>query len=67
VGLGGEILHDWKAEEWDRRGSVAGTFAVCDPLDIGIAAYEAAIAAYDPSMSRSFANAVGFRANGGVI
>lgn len=44
--MGGKIPHDWKVESWNARGSVDRCFAVCDRLDIGIAAYEAAIAAY---------------------
>jgi hypothetical protein len=62
--MGCKISDDWKVEEWDPRGSVVRTFAICDRLDVGIAAYECEIAAnFDPSRHSSMSLISGENSN----
>ena len=44
--MGGKIAHDFKVEQWDERDGIERVFAVCDRADVGLAAFEASVAAY---------------------
>jgi hypothetical protein len=44
--MGSKIEHEWKVEQWSERDSIERVFAICDRLDIGLAAFDASVAAY---------------------
>jgi hypothetical protein len=44
--MGGKIELDFKVEQWSERDAIERVFAVCDRGDVGLAAYEASVAAY---------------------
>jgi hypothetical protein len=62
--MGGKIEHPWRIEQWDSaKQKVERTFAECTNLDVAIAAYEAAIAAYPDQFITMRAGAHVFRQN----
>ena len=44
--MGGKIELDFKVEQWSERDSIERVFAICDRGDVGLAAFEASVAAY---------------------
>jgi len=44
--VGNKISHDWKVEQWSERDAIERVFAICDRLDVGLAAFDASVAAY---------------------
>jgi len=44
--MGGKIELDFKVEQCSERDAIERVFAICDRGDVGLAAYEASVAAY---------------------
>ncbi|HVE04588.1 MAG TPA: hypothetical protein VNB30_11080 [Rhizomicrobium sp.] len=44
--MGGKIELDFKVEQWSERDVIERVFAICDRADVGLAAFEASVAAY---------------------
>ena len=44
--MGSKVEHAWKVEQWSKSDAIERVFAICDRLDVGIAAFEASAAAY---------------------
>ena len=44
--MGSKIEYEWKVEQWSERDAIERVFAICDRLDVGIAAFDASVAAY---------------------
>lgn len=44
--MGSRIEHEWKVEQWSSSDAIERVFAICDRVDVGLAAYEATVAAY---------------------
>ena len=44
--MGGKIELDFKVEQWSERDAIERVFAICDRADVGLAAFDASVAAY---------------------
>jgi hypothetical protein len=44
--VGSKIELDFRVEQWSERETIERVFAICDRIDIGLAAFQAAVAAY---------------------
>lgn len=44
--MGSKIEFEWKVEQWSERDIIERVFAICNRVDIGLAAYAASVAAY---------------------
>ena len=43
--MGSKIEHEWKVEQWSERDVIERVFAICDRVNVGIAAFDASVAA----------------------